>query len=318
MKGEAYLGIDIGGTNVKMALVSPVGKILTRGLIETDVKQGPEDVFKRIALAVPTLLTGGRRLVAAGIGCAGLIDVGRGVLLTSPNLPSWREVPIRRIAGRVLGVQTVVDNDANAAAYGEYRAGAGRGYDNVVCITLGTGVGGGIISDGKVLRGGHNFAGEIGHVAINMDGPRCKCGNRGCLEAYIGKQALVRSARAKLKTRGGRILGRLSTRQLRSLNPRMIQEAALQGDRTAREVFYEAADYLGSGIAVLVNLLNPEVVAIGGGVSGAYELMEARLKKAVRARAYDEAAAVVKICRTRLGNDSSTVGAALYAKDMAV
>ena len=318
MKGEAYLGIDIGGTNVKMALVSPVGKILTRGLIETDVKQGPEDVFKRIALAVPTLLTGGRRLVAAGIGCAGLIDVGRGVLLTSPNLPSWREVPIRRIAGRVLGVQTVVDNDANAAAYGEYRAGAGRGYDNVVCITLGTGVGGGIISDGKVLRGGHNFAGEIGHVAINMDGPRCKCGNRGCLEAYIGKQALVRSARAKLKTRGGRILGRLSTRQLRSLNPRMIQEAALQGDRTAREVFYEAADYLGSGIAVLVNLLNPEVVAIGGGVSGAFELMETRLKKAVRARAYDEAAAVVKICRTRLGNDSSTVGAALYAKDMAV
>lgn len=318
MKGEAYLGIDIGGTNVKMALVSPVGKILTRGLIETAVKQGPEDVFKRIALAVPTLLTGDRRLVAAGIGCAGLIDAGRGVLLTSPNFPDWREVPIRRIAGRVLGVQTVVDNDANAAAYGEYRAGAGRGYDNVVCITLGTGVGGGIISDGKVLRGGHNFAGEIGHVAINMDGPRCKCGNRGCLEAYIGKQALVRSARAKLKTRGGRILGRLSTRQLRSLTPRMIQEAALQGDRTAREVFYEAADYLGSGIAVLVNLLNPEVVAIGGGVSGAFELMEARLMKAVRARAYDEAAAVVKICRTRLGNDSSTVGAALYAKDMAV
>ena len=316
MKGEAYLGIDIGGTNVKMALVSPAGTVLTRGLIETAVERGPEDVFKRIALAVPSLLTGGRRLVAAGVGCAGLIDAGKGVLLTSPNFPDWREVPIRRIAGRVFGVQTVVDNDANAAAYGEYRAGAGRGYKNVICITLGTGVGGGIISDGRVLRGGHNYAGEIGHVGINMDGPLCKCGNRGCLEAYIGKRALVRSARAKLKTSGGRILGRLSSRQLRSLTPRMIQEAAWQGDRTARAVFDEAADYLGSGIAALVNLLNPDVVAIGGGVSGAFELLEVRLKKVVQTRAYDEAAAVVKICRTELGNDSSTVGAALYAKDM--
>ena len=317
MNREGYLGVDIGGTNVKMALVSPAGKILARGQIEAAVERGPEDVFKRIARAVPALLSGDRRLVAAGIDCAGLIDIKRGVLLTSPNFPGWRDVPIRRIAGRVLGVQTFVDNDANAAAYGEYRAGAGRGYANVVCITLGTGVGGGIIADGKVLRGGHNFAGEIGHVAINMDGPLCSCGNRGCLEAYIGKRALVRSARAKLSSRGGRILGRLSSRQLRSLTPRMIQEAALKGDRTALEVFYEAAEYLGSGIAVLVNLLNPDVVAIGGGVSGAFQLMETRLKQAVRARVFDEAAAVVKICRAQLGNDSSTIGAALYAKDMA-
>ncbi len=317
MKKDAYLGIDIGGTNIKIASVAPSGRILSHSVIETVPGRGPEDAFERVRLTLPALFRGDRRLAAAGVGCAGLVDTEKGKLLTSPNLPAWKQVPLKRIAERVLGVQTYIDNDANAAAYGEYKCGAGKGYRNIVCMTLGTGVGGGIVADGKLLKGATNFAGEIGHVSININGPRCKCGNRGCLEAYIGKDALVRSALAKLEVKRGKVLGRLTGREKRALTPKMIYSAALEGDRIAKQVLYEAAEYLGSAIAALVNVLNPEVIVIGGGISGAFDLMKSKVEKVVHTRAFKESAALVKITRAKLGNDASTIGAALLAKEWA-
>jgi glucokinase len=312
---KTYLGIDIGGTNIKLALVSSTGRVVQRGIIETDGDQGPRGAMRRIHTAVRSFAGAGVNLTAAGMGCAGLVDVDKGVLLTSPNLPKWKNTPLARIAARELGVQTYVDNDVNVAAYGEYMCGSGRGHRNLICITLGTGVGGGIIIDGKLLRGTANFAGEIGHMSINLEGPRCKCGNRGCLEAYIGKNALVRSTRAKLKSKRGSVLGKLSHRQLRALTPKMIYHAAQRGDRVAKEVLNDAATYLGSAVASLVNIFNPDVIAFGGGVSGAFDFMKPRLEKVVTSRAFEAPASMVKLCRSQLGNDASTVGAALLARD---
>jgi glucokinase len=315
MSKRSYLGIDIGGTNIKLALVSSTGRVLQRGIIETDGDQGPRSAMRRIRTAARSFVGAGVNLTAAGMGCAGLIDAKRGVLLTSPNLPKWKNTPLARIAAQELGVQTYVDNDVNVAAYGEYKCGSGRGYRNLICITLGTGVGGGVVSDGKLLRGTANFAGEIGHMSIHLEGPRCKCGNRGCLEAYVGKNALVRAARAKLKSKKGSILGKLSPYQLRTLTPKMIFLAAQHGDRVAKEVLNDAAEYLGSAVASLVNIFNPDVIAFGGGVSGAFDFMKPRLEKVVQSRAFKAPASMVRLCRSQLGNDASTVGAALLAKD---
>jgi glucokinase len=315
MSERTYLGIDIGGTNIKLALVSSTGRILHRGIIETDGDQGPRPTMRRIRMAVRSFMGSGVKPAAAGVGCAGLIDAKKGVLLTSPNLPKWKNAPLARIAEKELGVQTYVDNDVNVAAYGEYMCGSGRGYKNLICLTLGTGVGGGIVSNGTLLRGTANFAGEIGHMSIHLDGPRCKCGNRGCLEAYVGKYALVRSARAKLKSKTGSVLGKLNQRQMRELTPKMIFHAAQRGDRVAKEVLNDAAEYLGSAVASLVNIFNPDVIAFGGGVSGAFDLMKPRLEKVVQSRAFAAPASMVKLCRSQLGNDASTVGAALLAKD---
>jgi glucokinase len=315
VKKRTYLGIDIGGTNIKLALVSGSGCVVRRGLIETDAEQGPRSALRRIRMAFTALADSGEHIAAAGIGCAGLIDVKRGILHSSPNLPKWKNTSLARIAGMELGVKTYVDNDVNAATYGEYKCGSGRGCSNLICITLGTGVGGGIVTDGKLLRGAANFAGEIGHMSVNLQGPKCKCGNRGCLEAYVGRKALLRSARSKLKIKTGSVLGKLSEREKRALTPKMIYTAARRGDRVAKEVLSDAAVYLGTAVASLINIFNPEVIAFGGGVSGAFDLMKPRLKQVVQSRAFEEPASMVKICRTELGNDSSTVGAALLAKE---
>jgi glucokinase len=311
---RTYLGIDIGGTNIKLALVRSSGAIVKRGLIETEADKGPRSALRRIHMALASLAGGKPHVTAAGIGCAGLVDADRGLLHSSPNLAAWENTPLARIAAKELGVQTYVDNDVNTAAYGEFMCGSGRGCRNLICITLGTGVGGCIISDGKLLRGTANFAGEVGHMSVNLEGPRCKCGNRGCLEAYIGKNALVRSARTKLKTKRGSVLGKLSDREKRVLTPKMIFHAAQRGDRVAKEVLSDAANHLGSAVASLINIFNPQVITFGGGISGAFELMKPRLEKVVQSRAFKESASMVKLCRTELGNDSSTVGAALLAK----
>ncbi|MFH1754446.1 MAG: ROK family protein [Candidatus Latescibacterota bacterium] len=315
MKKKIYLGIDIGGTNIKLAWVDSNGAVLKRGLLDTEAGLGARDALRRIRSALTSLVDAKTQVTAAGIGCAGLVDAKRGILVTSPNLPKWNNAPLRRIAEEELGVQVYIDNDVNAAAFGEYMCGCGKGRSHLICITLGTGVGGGIVTGGRLLSGSANFAGEIGHMSVDMNGPLCKCGNRGCLEAFIGKNALVRSAKAKLEHKSGRILGRLTEREKRALTPKIIFHAAERGDRVAKEVFHEAAGYLGTAIASMINIFNPEVIALGGGISGAFGLMQPRLQKVVEARAFKEPAAMVTICRSALGNDSSTVGAALIAKE---
>jgi glucokinase len=314
VKRPVYLGVDIGGTNTKLAIVSASGRVFSRAVIATLPRHGSEVAFKRIKGVLPFLMSGTQELMGVGVGCAGLVDREKGRLISSPNLPKWNHTPLRKIAKEALGVPAVIDNDAAAAAYGEYVKGVGKGCTCFICITLGTGVGGGVVIGGKMLRGASNFAGEIGHVTIDESGPSCACGNRGCLEAYVGAGALVRSAREKMKTKRGRILGRSVKADTPTLSPRVITEAAVRGDRIAKEVLDEAAGHLGSAIASLVNIFNPQVVAVGGGVAGAFHIMKPRLEKEVYKRSFVAPMTELKIVRALLGNDASTTGAAMMVK----
>ena len=309
---SVLLGIDIGGTNIKLAVVSRSGRLVARDAIETRAVEGPGAAFRRIRDRLPEL--SGRKLVGAGIGCAGLVDPRSGRILESPNLPTWAGSQIRGIAKRALGVYTIVDNDANCAAYGEYRRGCGRGAKLLICITLGTGVGGSVICQGKVLRGAGSYAGEIGHMTVSERGPRCKCGNRGCLEAYIGADALVAHAKRLVRTRTGRILRRM-LREGVPLTPQNIARAARKKDRAALEVFDTAAGHLGTAMASLVNVFNPDVICVAGGVAKEFGLMRKKVREVIIERAFTDPARIVKIRRAELGNNAAPVGAAIMAHE---
>jgi len=315
MKKDMYAGVDIGGTNIKLAVTDASGRVIASRSIPSNAGKGPEDAFGRIAAALADL-TAGREVRAAGVACAGLFDREKGRLRSSPNLLAWQNAPLERIARARLGVYTVVDNDANAAAYGESFRGCGRGRGTLICITLGTGVGGGIVIDGRPLRGSRNFAGEIGHATICETGPRCHCGSRGCLEAYLGAYALVRETRAKLRRGKSRYLSRWID-EGRPLTPKLIADAASQGDRAAREVFDEAGAHLGTAVANLINIFNPDLIAIAGGVAKGFHLMRPRLEKEVRRRAFPESRRAARIVRARLGTEAAAIGAALLSRDAA-
>lgn len=308
-----YVGIDIGGTNIKIATISARGRVLARGIVATSPRLGPETAFERIGSALETL-TRGREVTAVGVGCAGLIDSVRGVVRSSPNLPGWENAPLGRIAKRILGVYTVVDNDATTAAWGEYRCGANRGCRSLIFITLGTGVGGGIILDGRIVRGAGNFGGEVGHMTVDPNGPRCRCGNRGCLEAFAGSYGLRRATKALLAGKRSRYLGPWLAAG-RRFTPLLLAEAAGRGDSVARAVFRIAGEALGTAIASLVNVFNPNAVVIGGGVSASFDLFSPHVLRTVRRRAFAEPAAMVRIERSSLGNDATVVGAAMFARD---
>lgn len=325
-----FLGIDIGGTNIKMVVLRKDGTVIEDGSIPSRVERGPEDAFARMAAVFPDRTgkgprgsgsrPGGKRrssrLSGVGVACAGLVNPALGKLYSSPNLPEWTNAPLSRIARKHFGVHTVVENDANAAAYGEYHMGAGRGRGTMICLTLGTGVGGGIVTEGRLLRGSKNYAGEIGHMTICETGPRCNCGNRGCLEAYVGSYGLLREARRLIARRGGRYLARW-VEEGRELTPQLISEAAERGDRAARDVLEEAGAHLGTGIANLINIFNPDLVVIGGGVAKGFPLMKARVVEEVRKRAFPESRRAARIVRARLGTRAAAIGAALLARDSA-
>jgi len=309
-----FVGIDIGGTNIKLIALGARGRVLDRRSIPSNVEKGPKDAFSRIASAVSSLIADKSALKAAGVACAGLVDPVGGRLHSSPNLLAWENAPLARIAREHLGVYTVVENDANAAAYGEYFRGCGRGLGTFVCITLGTGVGGAIVIDGRLLRGSKNYAGEIGHTTICESGPRCHCGSRGCVEAYLGAYALIRETLQKLERRRSRYLTPW-VNEGNPLTPKLIAEAAAKGDSVAREVFAEAGTHLGTAMANLINIFNPDVIAVAGGVAKGFHLMKPRMEEEIRKRAFPESSRVARVTRARLGTDAAAIGAALLARD---
>jgi len=309
-----FVGIDIGGTNIKIVALGKRDRVVGGQSIPSNVQRGPSDAFSRIASAVSTLVGDASVLEAAGVACAGLVDPVKGRLHSSPNLLAWENAPLSRIARAHLGVHTVIENDANAAAYGEYFRGCGRGLGTFVCITLGTGVGGAIVIDGRLVRGSRNYAGEIGHTTISENGPRCHCGNRGCVEAYLGAYALIRETRRKLRARRSRYLTRW-VNEGRSLTPKLIAEAASAGDSIARDVFAEAGAHLGTAMANLINIFNPDVIAVAGGVAKGFHLMKPRMDEEIRKRAFPESSRVARVARARLGTDAAAIGAALLARD---
>jgi glucokinase len=302
------LGVDIGGTNIKLGIVSMDGEVLESGMVPTRAEEGPEVVARRVGIWLREKRANCPDIVAAGVGCAGLVDGVRGFLHYSPNLHGWDDVPLAGIFSEELSLPVVADNDVNMAAYGEYLKGAGVGTKHFICITLGTGVGGGIIVDGDLVRGSSGFAGEFGHTVIQVDGPLCSCGKRGCVEALIGADAIVRRARRLLEAGDESRLADSG-----QLTVKGIADAALDGDKLAIRVFEETGHLLGIGLSNLVHIFNPEVIAIGGGISGAGDLILDPARETIKGQVMNRVLADVRIVQAELGNKASLLGAALLA-----
>ncbi len=307
------IGIDFGGTNTKIGVVDKAGRVLAHRYFATRAARMPEDFARRTAKEIaalwgdaglPPSAVGG-----AGIGIPGLVDHLEGVVHTLVNVPGWDGVRAADLLRKHLGMPVHIDNDVNAMALGELRFGAAKGCCNVVCLTLGTGVGGGIIIEGNLYHGTSLTAGEIGHIVVDRDGPSCNCGNKGCLEALIGAKALVRRARMYLKGAKSGVLAQW-VRSKMELTPRLLAKAADKGDKIALRVWNEAAEYLGIVLAGVVNLLNPDVIVVGGGISEVGDFFLRKVRSVVHARAMSVPARDVKIVRTGLGNLAGVVGAA--------
>ena len=303
------IAVDIGGTSAKLALVQPGGRRLAGAVVPTGRGTTVRVLVEALGLGVRALQaearTRGGRVVGVGVGVPGLVDTERGVVRYLVNLPGWRQVPLRRLLARRTGLPITVDNDVNAMTWGEYRWGAGRGTRSLVCVMLGTGVGGGLIVNGRLYRGWTMSAGEIGHVPLGWDGPACLCGGRGCLERYVGNREVVALARRKLA--GGR--RSLLRRDLRHLTPPLIDQAAYRGDAVAREVWRDVGRHLGLALAMVANLLNPERIVIGGGIANAGPLLFPTIRATVRARAM-RGPSGVPIVPARFGAEAGLVGAA--------
>jgi len=301
------VGIDIGGTNIVAGTVAEDGSEVL-GLVSepTLAEQGAEGVLSRIMkLARASMAAArGKEIAGLGIGSPGPLDTTTGVVLLTPNL-GWVNFPLRdRVAG-VLGMPATLDNDANCAIFGEWWRGAARGASHVVGLTIGTGIGGGIVLAGRVYRGKSDIAGEIGHMTIDLNGRRCKCGNYGCLEAYASGPAIAARAIEGIEAGADSSLPRYVNGDLARITAQIVYEAAHDGDEYALEVVHDTAKFLGAGVANVVNIFNPEVVVICGGVTLAGDKLFLPLRSEVKRRAFKPA---VEACRIVPGELTGTAG----------
>lgn len=311
MPGEREaVGIDVGGTKINAVRIAGDGRILDRANAATPAENQEATLATMIELA--------RRIVsddvlAMGVGAAGVVDAQSGVLHFAPNL-AWRNLPIAQRMRAALGLPCQVDNDANVAAYGEYRFGAGRGYRHLLLVTVGTGIGGGIVSDGRLFRGAHGFAAEIGHIIVEPGGPECGCGNRGCWEQVAAGRAIDRLGREAARGPDGAALRELAGGDPERVTGKLVTEVARRGDTAGIRILTEVGRRLGEGIGGLVNVLDPQVVVVGGGAIDAGELLlepaRAAFVDAVEAPEYRPP---VPILAARLGPDAGAVGAAALA-----
>jgi glucokinase len=312
--GTVTIGVDIGGTKVAAGSVDSSGRILATTRRDTPADD-PIKTMDVIADAVREL-SAGHHAVAVGLGAAGFVDAARSTVLFAPNL-AWRDEPLRAAVERRVGLPAVVENDANAAAWAEARFGAGRGEDYVVVLTVGTGIGGGIVVDGKLLRGRFGVAAEIGHINIVPDGRRCGCGLQGCWEQYASGRALVQEAFevANASPAQARDLLALAGGKTEAITGPMITEAAMAGDVAALGCFDELGRWLGRGMAQLAAILDPGVFVIGGGVSAAGDLLRERVlssyRKHLTARGHRP---IADIRIAELGPEAGIVGAADLAR----
>ncbi|MFB3738850.1 MAG: ROK family protein, partial [Candidatus Velamenicoccus archaeovorus] len=259
--GGQALGLDVGGTKIACFRVARDGSILARETVPTPAED-PEATIAAMVEVARRLRT--PEVVAVGVGAAGLVDATAGVLRFAPNL-AWRELPIARRIAEALDLPCQVDNDANVAAWGEWRFGAGRGYRHMLLVTVGTGIGGGIVAGRRLFRGAHGFAAEIGHIIVEPGGPRCGCGNRGCWEQVASGRAIGRLGQEVLGEHRGSLVWELSGGDPERVTGELVTEAARRGDGLARGILHQVGARLGEGIAGLVNVLDPQVVVVGGG-----------------------------------------------------
>ena len=311
----AVLGIDIGGTKTMVAVADDCGEIVSQARIHTPREQGPDAVLSEIEFAGKLLLQeaelGREEVKAIGIGCGGPLDRRRGIILTAPNLPGWDDLPLAEYFEKSFGAPAYLDNDVNLAALGEARRGAGKGVDDLAYFNIGTGIGGGIIIGGKLYRGCGN-AGEFGHQIIEPKGPTCLCGKRGCLESLASGTSIARRAKEYLAVHWDSLIVRMAG-TVDKVTAESVAQAAREGDELAQRIWRETGEYLGLGVANVVNILNPRRVVLGGGVIEAGDLILDPVRQTVRERAMTQLAEDVQIVPGALSDQAGIIGAICLA-----
>jgi glucokinase len=308
------LGIDLGGTGIKFGLVNERGDLLRTMKVSTPSKSDPLEVIDLMVHQAKTLLQtlNGKKIRGIGIGAAGDVDPKTGSIRLSPNL-KWRNVPLKSLISRRLNYPLKVENDANVAAWAAYIVEAKRKVSNLLCVTVGTGVGGGLIIEGKLYRGTTGSAAEIGHMTLFPEGVPCPCGNQGCLERYVGARAMADEARRAIEAGESTIIPKLVQGDLGVISPLILAQAARQGDKLAVQLWNQVGERLGIGLAGLINILNPSWIVLAGGLSRAGGLLLDPVKRTILKRSFHTPAAAAKLVISKLDQDLGVVGAGLIA-----
>jgi len=301
------VAVDLGGTHIRAALINEKGEILARTRRETLAQEGPEAVIGRIETCIRDVARGTE---AISIAAPGPLDPWKGIIHQAPNLPGWRDVPLADILHCAFKVPVYLNNDANLAALGEHRFGAGRGANDLIYLTISTGIGGGIINQGRLLMGAQGFAGEVGHMILEPEGPPCGCGGRGHLEALASGPAIARRAVEEMEKGTETSITRLVEGELSKVTAKVVAQAAQEGDPLANSIFKEAGFYIGLGIANLLHILNLQLVILGGGVSKAGDLLFDPIRATVKARTMPSYQEGLRIVPAALGGDVGLLGAA--------
>ncbi|MTI79670.1 MAG: ROK family protein [Firmicutes bacterium] len=310
---EVYLGLDVGGTNIAGALVDKEGIIVKQVKLPTRAREGQDVVVSQMCRAITLLLGHAEQnefyVQGIGMGIPGPVSVKEGISLHSPNL-FWDNVPIRDIIQQQFSLPVAMDNDVRCAAIGEKFFGAGKVAKDVICVTLGTGVGSGIFINNHLFRGFRDIAGEIGHITMNPRGPKCNCGKNGCLEAYVGAPNISRRAKEAIFNQKYSVIVEMVNGNLADITPEMVHRAALAGDELAKNIIQETAELIGLALSYMANLFNPQLIIVGGGVARSGEMLINPIRDTIKANAMREHGKILTVVPAQLGEDAGMIGAA--------
>ena len=313
------LGIDLGGTNIAVAVVDDEYKIVGRAKVKTDAHRPAKQICDSIAFAAKEAVKDAKLtmedIASAGIGTPGSVIPSEGIVTYANNFTGFNNLPLCAMLKERLGIDIYIDNDANAAAYGEYLAGAGVGTKDFIAVTLGTGVGGGVIVDGKMLLGCNFAGGELGHTVLELDGEPCTCGRRGCFEAYASATALIRQTKRAMEANKDSIMWKLAENSLGKVSGRTAWDGMRKGDKAATEVVNNYCRYVAEGVCNIMNIFQPDLLCIGGGISAEKDNLIGPVNKIVRENIYTKHTEIKdRICVAKLGNDAGIIGAAFLDK----
>ncbi|GBF10634.1 ROK family glucokinase [Tepidibacillus sp. HK-1] len=312
-KQTILIGIDLGGTSIKMGLVSTEGELLSHQEISTRTKEGVNAIIEDMVQYAKTLVQDQGfaldQVQGIGIGIPGLLDMEQGIVRLAPNL-GWKDVAIKKQLEEKLNIPVKIENDANIAALGEAWVGAGKGYKHIVMATIGTGIGGGIIIDGKILHGKKGMAAELGHIPISDEGIQCGCGNYGCLETVSSATGMIRKAKEVVTQGRPSLLTEQYVDKMDEITAKSVIDAAKLGDHEAMQIVNRAGSLLGKALATVANLLDPEIMIIGGGVSRAGDILFNPIKQAFHEHGLKNIIDSIEIVPAQLGNDAGMIGAA--------
>lgn len=304
MIGKFIIGIDLGGTNLKVALIDLKYKIRYKEVLSTKKFITKQSLICAIIDSINKIIKNSHlnrpHILGIGLGLPGPIDVKKGIVHFFPNIPGWKEVNLKNILEKRLNLPVFLDNDANLMSLAEFKLGVAKAFKNAVCLTLGTGVGGGLIIDATLYRGSTFASGEIGHIPINEKGPVCNCGGIACLETYIGNKKILRDAKKLFK---------------RNISLEELSELAKHKNKKAINIWSKVAQHLGVALVGIVNLLNPDVIVIGGGVAEAGKVLFDKIRETIAKQAMPVQARHVKVLKAKLGNDAGLLGAAILVRE---